>query len=70
MPNVLLLAAVGAVIVSGALAIAGIERRVPALTAVFKPLATLLLLAVVGWPRTEFARLVFHLLASGKVQQH
>ena len=59
MTNVFLIGAVIAVIVSGALAITGIERGVPGLTAVFKPLATLLLLVVVGWPHTSFARLVW-----------
>jgi alkenylglycerophosphocholine/alkenylglycerophosphoethanolamine hydrolase len=59
MSNGMLIAAVIAVIASGALAIAGIERNVPLLTVVFKPLATLLLLAVVGWPATSFARLVW-----------
>ena len=53
-----LIGAVTAVIVSGALAIAGIERGVPVLTRIFKPLATILLLVVVGWPSTSFARLV------------
>jgi uncharacterized membrane protein YhhN len=53
-----LIGAVAAVIVSGALAIAGIERGVPVLTRIFKPLATVLLLAVVGWPQSSFAKLV------------
>ena len=47
-----LIGAVAAVIVSGALAIAGIERGVPLLTRIFKPLATILLLAIVGWPHS------------------
>ena len=51
------IAPVVAVLVAGAIAIAGIERGVPRLAWVFKPLATLLLLAVVGWPHTSFARL-------------
>jgi uncharacterized membrane protein YhhN len=46
-----------AVVVAGALAIAGSERGVRWMTAVFKPLATILLLPVVGWPHTPFARL-------------
>ncbi len=46
------------VVVAGALAIAGIELGARKLTLVFKPLATILLLAVVGWPRTSFARLI------------
>jgi len=53
-----LISAVAAVIVSGALAIAGIERGVPWLTRIFKPLATVLLLVIVGWPRSSFAKLV------------
>ena len=53
-----LIGAVAAVIVSGALAIAGIERGVPLLTRIFKPLATILLLAIVGWPHSSFAWLV------------
>lgn len=48
---------VAAVLAAGAIAIAGIERGIPRLAWVFKPLATLLLLAVVGWPQTSFARL-------------
>ena len=48
---------VAAVVVAGAIAIAGIERGVPRLAWIFKPLATLLLLWVVGWPQTQFARL-------------
>src|SRR5689334_20379436 len=50
--------AVIAVVVAGALAIAGSELGVRKLILVFKPLATILLLAVVGWPHTSFARLV------------
>jgi alkenylglycerophosphocholine/alkenylglycerophosphoethanolamine hydrolase len=53
-----LIGAVIAVVASGALAIAGIERGIPLLTRIFKPLATLLLLVIVGWPETSFARLV------------
>jgi uncharacterized membrane protein YhhN len=45
------------VIAAGALAIAGSELGKRKLTLVFKPLATLLLLGVVGWPHTSFARL-------------
>jgi len=51
------IAPVVAVLVAGAIAIAGIEGGVPKLAWIFKPLATLLLLAVVGWPETAFARL-------------
>jgi uncharacterized membrane protein YhhN len=47
------------VLVSGALAIAGYERGVRWLTVVFKPLTTLLLLLVAGWPATGFARAVW-----------
>ncbi len=46
---------VGAVILSGTLAIAGIEAGQPVLTAVFKPLATTLLLFIVGWPTHQYA---------------
>jgi uncharacterized membrane protein YhhN len=53
-----LIGAVAAVIVSGALAIAGIERGIPLLTRIFKPLATILLLVVVGRPHSSFAWLV------------
>ncbi len=53
-----LIGAVAAVIVSGALAIAGIERGIPLLTRIFKPLATIFLLAIVGWPHSSFAKLV------------
>ena len=53
-----LIGAVAAVIVSGALAIGGIERGVPSLTRIFKPLATILLLVIVGWPHSSFAKLV------------
>jgi alkenylglycerophosphocholine/alkenylglycerophosphoethanolamine hydrolase len=45
------------VIAAGALAIAGSELGKRKLTLVFKPLATLSLLGVVGWPHTSFARL-------------
>jgi uncharacterized membrane protein YhhN len=44
-----------AVLVSGALAIFAAERGLGWLHAAAKPLATLLLLAVVGWPRGRFA---------------
>jgi uncharacterized membrane protein YhhN len=50
--------AIIAVLVSGALAIVGAERNIKPLLAVFKPLTTLLLLTVVGWPTTAFARWV------------
>jgi uncharacterized membrane protein YhhN len=46
---------VAAVVVSGALAILGAERRLAWLHVPFKPLATVLLLAVVGWPATPLA---------------
>jgi alkenylglycerophosphocholine/alkenylglycerophosphoethanolamine hydrolase len=46
------------VLIAGLLAIAGAELRLRALEIVFKPLATLLLLWVVGVPHTAFARLV------------
>ena len=49
---------VTAVVVSGALAVLASETGRPALVALFKPLATFLLLGVVGWPTTDFARLV------------
>jgi uncharacterized membrane protein YhhN len=44
--------------VSAALALAGEELRRPALVAVFKPLTTALLFAVLGWPGTPFARAI------------
>ncbi len=47
-----------AVLVSGALAIFSAERRIGWLHVVAKPLATILLLTVVGWPATPFARWV------------
>jgi alkenylglycerophosphocholine hydrolase len=47
--------AVIAVLVSGALAIIGVEARIRVLTLVFKPLATLLLFAVLGWPHGLYA---------------
>ncbi len=47
-----------AVLVSGALAIIGAERNARVLVAIFKPLTTILLLAVVGMPETAFARWV------------
>jgi uncharacterized membrane protein YhhN len=47
--------AVIAVIICGALAIAGDELRLYGLTILFKPLATLLLYGVVGRPKTRFA---------------
>ena len=50
--------AILAVLVSGALAVVGAERNIKPLLAVFKPLTTLLLFAVVGWPATTFARWV------------
>lgn len=58
MTNSWLVGAVGGIVVSGALAIAGLERGVPLLTRIFKPIATLLLLVIVGWPQSSFARLV------------
>jgi uncharacterized membrane protein YhhN len=58
MTDTLLVAALGGIVVSGALAIAGLERGVPILTRIFKPIATLLLLVVVGRPQSSFARLV------------
>jgi uncharacterized membrane protein YhhN len=54
----MLLAFVVAFFVSGALAIAGEELGRPALRAVFKPLTTALLFAVIGWPGTPLARAV------------
>jgi alkenylglycerophosphocholine/alkenylglycerophosphoethanolamine hydrolase len=47
--------AVIGVLVSGALAIIGVEARVRVLTLAFKPLATLLLFAVMGWPHGFYA---------------
>ena len=47
-----------AILVSGALAIIGVERKQRVLEVVFKPLTTILLFGVVGWPETTFARLV------------
>jgi uncharacterized membrane protein YhhN len=47
-----------AVAVAGALAIAGDELGARKVVLVFKPLATILLLAVVGWPHSSFAGLV------------
>jgi uncharacterized membrane protein YhhN len=47
-----------AVLVSGALAIVGAERKLRWLEVVFKPLTTILLFGIVGWPQTTFARLV------------
>src|SRR5262249_28164868 len=46
-----------AVVVAGALAIAGSELGLRKLVLVFKPLTTILLLAVVGSPHSSFARL-------------
>jgi uncharacterized membrane protein YhhN len=43
---------------SAALALWGFERGQRLLTVVFKPLTTLLLLPVVGWPRSPFAWMV------------
>jgi uncharacterized membrane protein YhhN len=59
MTNGILVDAVIAVIAAGALAIAGAELGIRKLTVVFKPLATVLLLVIAGWPHTEFARLVW-----------
>jgi uncharacterized membrane protein YhhN len=50
-----LYASVALLILGGALAIAGIELGHPALTTVFKPLTTLILLTIVGPPTTRFA---------------
>jgi uncharacterized membrane protein YhhN len=47
-----------AVVVSGVLAIGAAERRARRLEAIFKPLTTMLLFAVVGRPEATFARLV------------
>jgi alkenylglycerophosphocholine hydrolase len=41
--------------VTSTLAILGHERRITWLAVVFKPLTTLLLFAVIGWPTTTFA---------------
>jgi uncharacterized membrane protein YhhN len=56
--NRVLASPIVAVLVAGLLAIIGAELRLRALEIVFKPLATLLLLWVVGPPHTAFARLV------------
>jgi uncharacterized membrane protein YhhN len=53
-----LTALLAGVILSGSLAIAGIELNRPALTVAFKPLATILLLFVVGLPTYDYARFV------------
>jgi len=50
--------AVVGVLISGALALVGAERKNRVLLAVFKPLTTALLFAVVGLPHTAFARWV------------
>jgi uncharacterized membrane protein YhhN len=47
-----------AVLISGALAIIGVEFRVRWLEMVFKPLTTILLFGVVGLPRTPYAWLI------------
>jgi alkenylglycerophosphocholine hydrolase len=47
-----------AIVVCGALAIAGTELNRPVLAAVFKPLTTILLFAVVGLPSSRFAGFV------------
>ena len=44
--------------VTSTLAIVGAEKKIAWLHVVFKPLTTLLLLAVVGYPQTTFARWV------------
>jgi alkenylglycerophosphocholine/alkenylglycerophosphoethanolamine hydrolase len=44
--------------VTSTLAILGAERRVRQLEVVFKPLTTLLLFAVIGWPQSRFAALI------------
>jgi len=51
--------AIAGVVICGALAIAGDELRLAGLTILFKPLATLLLFAVVGRPKTRFAWAVY-----------
>jgi uncharacterized membrane protein YhhN len=53
-----LLTPISVVLVAGLLAILGAERGVRWLEVVFKPLATIALLAIVGRPETTFARLV------------
>jgi alkenylglycerophosphocholine hydrolase len=53
------IAAVAAVLICGTLAIVGTERDLFGLTILFKPLATLLLLVVVGRPATHYARIVW-----------
>jgi uncharacterized membrane protein YhhN len=53
-----LLTPISIVLVAGLLAILGAERHVRWLEVVFKPLATIALVAIVGWPETTFARLV------------
>jgi uncharacterized membrane protein YhhN len=57
-PSPQLLAKLLAFLVSGALAIGGEELGRPALRAIFKPITTALLLAVIGWPETTLARAV------------
>jgi uncharacterized membrane protein YhhN len=52
------LASIVAVLVSGALAIVAYEKGWRRLEVVLKPLTTLLLLVVVGWPGSAFARFV------------
>jgi uncharacterized membrane protein YhhN len=47
-----------AVLVSAALAIFGAERGVRWMTAAFKPLTTVLLFFVLGWPETTYAQLI------------
>jgi uncharacterized membrane protein YhhN len=49
---------VGAFFLSGALAIFGSEMNVFLIQAIFKTLTTVLLFAVVGWPRSTFSSLV------------
>jgi alkenylglycerophosphocholine/alkenylglycerophosphoethanolamine hydrolase len=54
----MLLILTGAFLVSGALAIFGVEAHEPAIHFVFKPITTLLLFGIVGWRATAFTRLV------------
>lgn len=58
MSGAALVFAIVAVAVSGALAVAASESGRRNLVAVFKPLTTILLLGVVGWPTTTFSRFV------------
>src|SRR3954471_23251610 len=49
---------IGAFFLSGALAIFGSETNVFLIQAIFKTLKTVLLFAVVGWPRSTFSWLL------------